>query len=824
MILPAPLLAAALLSPPLAPAPFQAGPPERHHLAELLLRDARSVRAAEQAGVALDCQSRLPGGRAEICVTDAQLAELQRLGANVVVTQRDLESFYAARLATRAPPGRRASAIDWDGGSMGGYFTFAEVEALLDGFAASHPAICSAKFSIGQSIEGRDLWAVKVSDSHALDEAEPEVRFDSLHHAREPVGIHATLFFLDWLLTNYGSDPLATHLVDEREIWFIPVVNPDGYEYNRANSPNGGGMWRKNRRDNGNGTFGVDLNRNYSYQWGYDNSGSSGSSGSETYRGPSPASEPETQAMEAFIASRAFQTSISTHTYSDLWLFPWGYDCFDPPQRSAFDAIAERYTEKNGYVHGTICQELYAANGNTVDYDHGVHGTFSGTVEIGGSGDGFWPAADRIVPLIEENLHGFQRIALYAGAGLESDGFALVESSGDGDAWSDPGEEFDVALTLENVGTLATSGPATLALTSSDADVAVIDGFHDFGVIAAFGQADNLTAPLRVRIDPGAATGQRVTVTVDLAWDGFVESRAFTLLIGEPVLFDSDDVEADFGWTLGDAGDTAVNGRFEVADPQQTTSGSNTSQPADDHSPLGTLCVVTDGRAGSSAGTYDVDSGRTTAYSPQFDLEDATAPLLSYWRWVTDLTTADDTFLVSISADGGTTWSDVEQLVGNHNSWQQVSFDPSAHVPLTDRMQLRFRASDDPNNSLTEALIDDLEFRAFPTGRVGIWRYGSAKQGGSVRLHVQGDVNQPFVLWGAQQPGSLFLKKLGLLELDAATMIPVASGNTGASGRFTLIADLPVDPTLSGVEIHLQPLVLDPNGAYLGNAIDFVLE
>lgn len=824
MSLALPLLAAALLAPSLAPASPQSGPPPRHHLAELSLRDARSVRAAEQAGVALDCQSRLPGGRAEICVTDAQLAELQRLGAIVTVTQRDLEAFYAARLAATAPPASRASGIDWDGGGMGGYFTLAEVEALLDGFAANHPTICSAKFSIGQSGEGRDIWAVKVSDSHALDEAEPEVRFDALHHAREPVGIHATLYFLDWLLENYGSDPLATHLVDEREIWFLPVVNPDGYEWNRANSPNGGGMWRKNRRDNGNGTFGVDLNRNYSYQWGYDNSGSSGNSSSETYRGPSPASEPETQAMEAFIASRDFQTSISTHTYSNLWLFPWGYDCFDPPQRAAFDAIAERYTEENGYVHGTICQALYSANGNTVDFDHGVHGTWSGTVEIGGDGDGFWPPATRIVPLIEENLRGFQRIALYAGAGLESDDWALVESSGDGDGWSEPGEEFDLALQLANVGTLATTSNATVTLTSGGADVVVLDGFHDFGVLAAFGQTDNLAAPLRVQIAPGAALGQRITVTADLAYDGFVESHTFALLIGEPVTVDGDDLESDFGWTLGDAGDNAVNGRFELADPQQTTSGGNTAQPADDHSASGVFCLVTDGRAGSSAGTYDLDSGRTTAYSPQFDLEDATAPLVSYWRWFTDLTTADDTFLVSISADGGATWSDIEALAGNHNSWQQVTFDPAAYVPLTDRMQLRFRAADDPNNSLAEALVDDLEFRAFPTGRVGVWRYGRPKQGGSLRLHVQGDANQSFVLWGAQQGGSLLLKKLGLLELDAATMIPVVSGNTGPSGRYTLIADLPVDPTLSGVAIHLQPLVLDPSGAYLGNAIDFVLE
>ncbi len=812
----------AVIPAPLA-LPLQAAPPERHHLAELSLQDAKSVRAAHDAGVALDCQSRLPGGRAEITVTDRQLAELQRRGALVRVTQPDLEKFYAARLEAR-PPRRPSPAIDWAGGSMGGYFTLAEVEALLDQFATDYPSICSAKFSLGQSVEGRELWAVKVSDQPGIDENEPEARFDSLHHAREPVGMHATLYFLDWLLSNYGSDPLATHLVDEREIWFIPVVNPDGYEYNRAIAPNGGGLWRKNRRDNGDGTFGVDLNRNYSYQWGYDNSGSSGNTGSETYRGPSAASEPETQAMEAFLSSREFATSISAHTYSNLWLFPWGYDCFDPPQRSAFDGIAEWFTVENGYVHGTICQALYSANGNTVDYDHGVLGTWSGTVEIGGNGDGFWPAASRIIPLIEENLRGFQRIALYAAAGLESSDWSWQESTGDGDVWLDPGEEFDLALTLRNIGTLATNGAATVTVSTSAADVVVIDGFHDFGTIAAFAQSDNLALPLRVQIAPGATAGQRIVVQADLSYDGFVESHAVEFLIGEPSRMDDDDLEINLGWIAGDASDTAVNGRFEIADPQLTTSGGNTSQPADDHTASGTLCAVTDGRAGSSAGTYDVDSGKTTLYSPQFDLEDSVAPLVSYWRWFTNLTNADDAFVVSISADGGATWSEVERVTGNRNSWQQVRFDPAAYVALTDRMQLRFVVADDPNNSLTEALVDDLGFDAFPTGRVMLWRYGSARPGGSLRLHVQGVANQSFVLWGAQSGGSLFLKKLGLLELDAATMIPVLADTTGPSGRYTLIADLPADPTLSGVEIHVQPLVLDPAGAYLGNAIDFVIE
>ncbi len=809
---------AAAASAVAAPVP-QAAP--HHKLAVIRLTDATTVDAARLCGVALDCQARLPDDQAEIVVTADQEQRMLLLGARMAIAIQDLESYYAERLKARRalPP----TGIDWAGGSMGGYFTLAEMEALLDGFSAAYPAICTAKFSIGQSIEGRDLWAIKVSDNPATDEDEPEVRFDSLHHAREPVSMHMSLYFLDWLLENYGTDPLATHLVDEREIWFIPAVNPDGYEYNRSIAPGGGGMWRKNRRDNGGGSFGVDLNRNYSYQWGFDDGGSSGNVNDETYRGTAPTSEPETAAMEAFIAGRTFRTSISAHTYSDLWLFPWGYTCSDPPQRAEFDLIAQQYTEENGYVHGTICQELYSANGDTVDYDFGVHATWSATVEIGGSSDGFWPSPSRIVPLLQENLHGYQRIALYAAAGIEADGWTWVESSGDGDAWYEPGEEFDLGQLLTNCGTLPTGGSATLTVTSSDPDVQVVNGALDLGTVAAFASVDTHGTPLRVHVAANATPGRHVDVRTDLAYDGWVESHVWKLIVGAPSSLDLDDLETNLGWIAGAAGDTAVTGRFEISDPQQTTSGGQTAQPADDHSASGSLCAVTDGRAGTGAGTYDLDSGYTTLISPQFDLEDANSPLVSYWRWFTDLTVADDEFDVDVSNDDGATWIPVESVQGNANSWQKALFDPAALVPLTDRMRLRWRAFDDPNNSVVEALVDDLEFQAFTSGRLELWRYGTPTPGGTLRLHLQGDANRSFVLFLSLGGGHLDTK-LGLFELDFATLTTVAIADTGASGRFTLSGALPNDPALVGLEVDLQALVFDPGGAYLSNAVDFEVE
>src|SRR6185369_971560 len=143
------LSAAAIAATPPVP---QAAP--HHKLAVIRLTDATTVDAARLCGVALDCQARLPDDQAEIVVTADQEQRMLRLGARMTVAVQDLESYYAERLK-----GKRAlppAGIDWAGGSMGGYFTLAEMEALLDGFAAAYPAICTAKFSIGQSIEGRD--------------------------------------------------------------------------------------------------------------------------------------------------------------------------------------------------------------------------------------------------------------------------------------------------------------------------------------------------------------------------------------------------------------------------------------------------------------------------------------------------------------------------------------------------------------------------------------------------------------------------------------------------------------------------------------------
>ena len=303
-------------------------------------------------------------------------------------------------------------------GSMGGYYTFSEIVAKLDEMSSNFPSIITAKQSIGTSIEGRDIWMVKISDNPNIDETnEEEVLYTAIHHAREAQAQATVMFFMCYMLENYGSDPVVTHLIDNRELYFIPCINPDGYVYNEITNPNGGGLWRKNRRENGGGSFGVDLNRNYDYQWGFNNQGSSPNPNSSTYRGTSPASEPEIQAVQNFVISREFTLAFNYHAFASSFNFPWGYlPNFFTPDHSTFVALSSNYSQFNNYRYGTPWTNLgYVTNGYSNDWFYGEQTqkskVFSWTVEE--SGNSFWPPQTSIIPFAQNNV--FSNLAMANG-------------------------------------------------------------------------------------------------------------------------------------------------------------------------------------------------------------------------------------------------------------------------------------------------------------------------------------------------------------------------------------------------------------------------
>ncbi len=361
---------------------------ERPMLLRVGLQDRGVVDFLHKGGFDIAYISR--GDFAEIVADDNDYNRLQAAGLNPQIIHQDLVAFYQSRFPI--------------GTDMGGFPTLSEALAFMDSLHELYPDITTARSPIGYSIEDRAIWMMKISDNPQDDEDEPEFFINALIHAREPIGLESSLRFMAHLCENYGTDPEITELVDNREFYFVPVINPDGYEYNRQTNPNGGGMWRKNR----NATGYVDLNRNWGYMWGYDDDGSSPDPGDETYRGMAPFSEPETSSLRQFINSRNFNLIMNFHAYGDILLYPWGYHDGYTPDDGIFRALSDSTCAENGYGFGTPWELLYNTNGDATDWQYGEQiekpKIFGFVLEVGSGYDGFWPEPSRIPELWNDVL------------------------------------------------------------------------------------------------------------------------------------------------------------------------------------------------------------------------------------------------------------------------------------------------------------------------------------------------------------------------------------------------------------------------------------
>jgi len=277
---------------------------------------------------------------------------------------------------------------------LGRYHNFEEVVETLKGYVRDYPGLASLHV-LGKSREDRPVYALKISDNVSQDEGEPGFLVCGMHHSREWISVEIPLALAEELLTNYDKSSAIKRLVDEREIWVVPVQNPDGFIYSTTEYK----MWRKNRRDNGNGTMGVDPNRNYFYEWG--GAGASTSTSSDTYRGPSAASEPITQIIQNFAKNhKNLKGSISYHSYGQLVLWPWSYSTDVAPDDPILGKLARKFATFNGYSPKQSA-DLYPSSGDFDDYMYGVCGLISFTIELGTS---FIPAESKVDAICEKNV------------------------------------------------------------------------------------------------------------------------------------------------------------------------------------------------------------------------------------------------------------------------------------------------------------------------------------------------------------------------------------------------------------------------------------
>ena len=516
---------------------------EKYHMVMVPAPSPGTISTMAELGLALDDSRMIKGEGMEIPLRESEIDMLAENGIEFTIIQEDLEKYYGdicRQNLRQIPPYRDEDPVHMKYGSMGGFYTFAQMVTDLDSMRLLYPEICSEKISLGQGWDGNDLWMVKISDNPDIDEDEPEGIFDGCHHAREPGAMTAVMYAMWYLLENYGIDPEATYLVDNREIYFVPIVNPDGYCYNELTNPYGGGMWRKNRRNNGGGCYGVDPNRNYPYMWGYNNQGSSPTPSSSTYRGPYPASEPEMQAMISFINSKDMRTGMTIHTYGDKYLTAYGYDNVPPEHYDVHLEYLAYASALNGYSTGYCYQIMYSSNGRTQDWQLHENDIINLEPEIGSS---FWPSVSQIMPDAAENLRCHLHLFWCAGGLVE---FSSAEIE---DGYLTPGETENMIVSMFNKG-WGTSEPVELELTTTDPYITLSTAVFTSDSLERRTGADNSADPFVVEVDITCPIGHEVEFEVAIAQGTITRITRFTKIVGTPEMFFADDAESGMGnWT-----------------------------------------------------------------------------------------------------------------------------------------------------------------------------------------------------------------------------------------------------------------------------------
>jgi Zinc carboxypeptidase/FlgD Ig-like domain len=663
------------------------------------VRIAWSDVAAHRGGAAfagLEIMHVERGQYVTVLARNAELATLTAHGIPHSIAIPDLEAHYAAQAAANGP-------------GFGPFHTYSETVDQLDLLHATYPALTTARIALGTTWEGNTIWAMKISDHPGQEEPdEPEVLFDGVHHAREIMTVEMLLSFMEHLLSGYGVDPEITFLVDHRQIWFVPIVNPDGFLYNELTNPNGGGLWRKNRRNDLGPCIGVDPNRNYPFEWL--GPGSDPDPCGETYRGPAPNSEAENQSLINFINQHEFVTHNTYHSVAGMVLFPWAYTLAHTPDDALFRLMADEMARDSNYQPGQPPEILYQVNGGFFDWTYGEQTTkpkiFSFSTEIGGSG--FWPQPAEAPGLIAENLHS--NLFLVRAAGPYPDLTASAVVGGNGNGRLDPGETADLVVTITNLGVIAPAEGVTVRLRTDDPYLALGDAESAIGTLAPLQSGTNAGDPFVVTADPTTPGGHVAPLAVEIeSAGGLVLERDLLLTVGQaPILYSANFESGDGGFTL-DPSHTATTGSFVRIDPNPTQ-----FQPGDDTTPAPGIFAWVTGQ-NSDLGIDDVDNGVSATRSPLINLsgQEAARLVLSYFHGQRDPgNDAGDFFRIHLSNDGGATWPVALVSIGDVTTspaWHDLQVDLEDLLPLTAQMRIRVQAADGvATGDIVEGGIDDV--------------------------------------------------------------------------------------------------------------------
>lgn len=746
----------------IAPVSWGGTPPARpaHAVIRVFLDDLAEIESLNRAGYDIASVDR-KAATADLVVTPAELDAVERSGRRFVVLQ---VSRHAAPAFGERASGAETIEVDPL------YKDYQEIVQFLNTTQQTYPSIAK-RILIGGTHFPRAIYGMKISDNVAVDEDETTIFFNGQHHAREVMTPEVANDVIEYLTTRYGTDTDVTRWVNTHEIYVVPCVNPDGNVIVFIQDD----FWRKNARDNnGNHVFdsgdGVDLNRNYPFQWGGACAGSSSAPTSETYRGPYSSSEPEVTSILQFERSIHPVFVVDWHSYAQEVYYAYGcapaitpqLSTIEPPapdrsiSRVIGEEFASRLVQADGGLGFPASPNAYGVDGTSRDHQYHEVGTMAFVVELNTGGEGgFHPSyATWRNPTVVGQRPGWQYLL----------------------------DRIDGASIGGHVRNARTGAPL-MAEVSLD-EMTVHNGEVYYSEPSS-GRYHFIVVPgtYHVRARAAGFLENAVTVTVGA-------STAVTDIALEPVdgiVLMNESFENLPAWTVGGAGDDATAGQWVNEDPFGSFTGTHPgtvtwAAPEFDRSvQVGVSAYVTGNPQAPAFGAGDIDGGTTSLSSPAIDAASHYGVRLGYWRrFFKSGTDPQDTLVGQISNDGGLGWTQLEQLTTTTASptqaqaWTRAEFLLDTLLPVTGNMKIRFRATDRIPDNTVEAAVDDVVVTAIPfssaplddltVGGAGatVVSFDAAPGGPSYDV-IRGDLSQLFI-----QGAEVSLGQVVCLEEDSA--------------------------------------------------------
>ncbi len=598
-------------------------------------------------------------------------------------------------------------------GSMGGYLTYQEMLDELDQMKALYPNLITTKSNIGSfftegtpdnsvspSIGNNGIKWVKISDNpNTSSEGEPQILYTAIHHAREPASLSQLIFYMWYLLENYDTDPEIKAIVDNTELYFVPVVNPDGYLYNQKTDPNGGGYWRKNRKN----TYGVDNNRNYDYYingnaannvWGGE--GTSTDPSSNVYAGTGPFSEIENQAIKWFVENHNFVMAFNNHTYGNLLLFPYGYTNNAPtPENDLFENVSAELVSQNGFQN-MISSGLYPAAGDSDDFMYGTIGThdkiYSFTAEIG---DAFWPPSNQIESICKNMMY------LNLTAAKMVNNYAIIKDITP--TFVGENATVNISFNLKRLG-ISGSGNFTVRIEAVSANITSVGSPVSY---TGLNPLEEVTGTLQYTLAAGTSAGD------DIVYKLIVNNGSYD---NETIVYKK------FG---------SLSPIFEDAGNSTTANFNNNGWGTTTNTYVSPSSSITD----SPNGDYNNNASKSIRVKNSIDLTNAIGANVSFYaKW--NIENDYDYTQFEVSTDNGNSWTaqcgkytnmgsntgtqpQGEPLYdGNQNDWVLEEIDLSDY--LGEQILVRFRFSSDNFQTADGFYFDDLKVNIVEESQLGV--------------------------------------------------------------------------------------------------------